>query len=272
MRFIDISNLELPEGWARKANTASSEVEISSNKSKYMDDNSDIWKDLKLNLAKLSFDKCWYCESKEIRSDNPVDHFRPKGNVKESTHEGYWWLAFKYLNYRYSCTFCNSRRIDKEAGNTGGKGEYFPLLDESKRAMNKEGDIDLEHPLLLDPVKPEDPGILWFQEDGGVIPKYSEQERCNSYKRAKTSIELYHLDHTTLKDIRKNLANDIKELIKRGERFFKRLDEPNSDANESFGNVVKDLKDMIKEQSEFSAFSIAILKGRRDISWIDHVI
>ena len=70
---------------------------------------STLWSDIKEDLAALSFGKCWYCESRENRSDLTVDHFRPKNKVKEcSSHYGYWWLAFCPLNYRYACDLCNS--------------------------------------------------------------------------------------------------------------------------------------------------------------------
>src|SRR5262245_47312628 len=62
-----------------------------------------LWADLKESLGRLSSKKCWYCESKEIRSDKHVDHFRPKNRVTENGcngHPGYWWLAFEWRNFR----------------------------------------------------------------------------------------------------------------------------------------------------------------------------
>jgi len=222
-------------------------------------------------LEKLSFKKCWYCEAIENRSDKAVDHFRPKGNVKDTEHQGYWWLAFDWNNYRYSCTFCNSRRKDQKTGETGGKSDYFPLIDEANRAMTKGDDIELEKPVLLDPTKPADPSCLWFEEDGRAIPKYSEEERPNAYKRAMTSINLYHLDHTDLIEARKAVAIKIKAKIKSGNKYFKQLDQASGNEEHAFGEVFKELREMIKENSEFSAFSRAILLGNRDIDWIQSV-
>ena len=92
-----------------------------------------LWKDLKPFFEKASHKKCWYCESRQSRSDKAVDHFRPKGAIRDDSlgHAGYWWLAFEPKNYRYSCTFCNSRR--KSDDTAGGKWDYFPLEDDSKR-------------------------------------------------------------------------------------------------------------------------------------------
>ena len=100
----------------------------------------------------LSDDKCWYCESKQIRLDRHVDHYRPKNSVAEcADHPGYWWLAFRSYNYRYSCTYCNSRRVDQRSGQAGGKADHFPLRDESRRAFSPDDPIDDEQPTLLDP-------------------------------------------------------------------------------------------------------------------------
>jgi len=271
MRFIDIEKLEFPEGWKDRAEDATSDIESSEDKTKDINDRADLWRELKSNLGKLSFKKCWYCEAREVRSDKAVDHFRPKGNIKDTDHQGYWWLAFDSNNYRYSCTFCNCLRTDQETGETKGKQDYFPLIDEIERAKTKEEDIDIERPELLDPTKPGDPGQLWFSEDGRAIPKYSKSEKPNAYKRAMTSIKLYHLDHTDLVKARKALAIKINTKIKDGKRYFKRLDESSEEVKHAFGGVVKDLIEMIKEDSEFSAFSRALLLGHRDIDWVDNV-
>ena len=45
------------------------------------------WRATKELLAALSYDKCWYCESRQDRSLGAVDHFRPKGRLEDDkTH------------------------------------------------------------------------------------------------------------------------------------------------------------------------------------------
>ena len=39
---------------------------------------SSIWRDFYHLLPEAYKRKCWYCEAEEVRSDMPVDHFRPK--------------------------------------------------------------------------------------------------------------------------------------------------------------------------------------------------
>ena len=58
------------------------------------------WKPAKDNLRKESLGKCAYCESLAATVAHcDVEHFRPKSI--------YWWLAYCYDNYLFSCQLCN---------------------------------------------------------------------------------------------------------------------------------------------------------------------
>jgi len=74
------------------------------------DPNSDIWKKSKPQLKIESGGKCGYCEGKaEHVAHGDVEHYRPKSV--------YWWLAYCYDNYVYSCQICNQSY----------KSAHFPL-------------------------------------------------------------------------------------------------------------------------------------------------
>jgi hypothetical protein len=58
------------------------------------------WKKAKDQLKKESGGKCAYCEASTTKvAHGDVEHFRPKAT--------YWWLAYCYENYLYSCQICN---------------------------------------------------------------------------------------------------------------------------------------------------------------------
>lgn len=272
MRYIDIDKIEIPDGWEEKAEKALKDIENlpAAERKKEIDRKSGLWAELKESLAKLSHYKCWYCETKNIRDDYEVDHFRPKNNIQNSDHhQGYWWLAFSWENYRYSCTFCNCRREDSESGVVKGKGDYFPLLDESNRCFSRSDDLTNESPLLLDPVKRGDPCLIIFRQDGNAHWKYSKEENEIAFRRAEKSIELYHLNEIRLVEARKQLHRKIKKLIDQGDEEF-------TDKNRitALRRIFEELIDLIKEESEYSAAAEFFLKGYRDKNrdWVDMVL
>lgn len=58
------------------------------------------WKKAKQQLKVESHGKCAYCEAPtDAVAHGDVEHFRPKSV--------YWWLAYCYDNYLYSCQICN---------------------------------------------------------------------------------------------------------------------------------------------------------------------
>ena len=62
--------------------------------------NSAIWKKAKNQLKKEAASKCAYCEAQTaVVAHGDVEHFRPKSD--------YWYLAYFYDNYTYSCQICN---------------------------------------------------------------------------------------------------------------------------------------------------------------------
>jgi uncharacterized protein (TIGR02646 family) len=239
-----------------------------------------IWQDLKPILDEFLDGKCWYCESRQDRSDNPVDHFRPKGRVaecKDSTYYGYWWLAFKWTNYRFSCTYCNSKRKDIETGICGGKHDHFPLFNEDKRARNKDDNIKLEEPYLLDPTDILDPGLLGFDQTGMVVPMYSIEKNKRHHLRAAESIKIYNLNLSKTIKRRNGLYRYIERKIADGDQFYERYltdQTQDTDILQALRGIMDDLKDLLDEKAEFSAAAKAYLRGFRtsDREWLNMIL
>lgn len=104
-------------------------------------------KSVKNALIQAQHHKCCYCESRFLpTSDGDVEHYRPKGAVKQAResdkiHPGYYWLAYCWDNLLVSCSTCNRRY----------KGVLFPLSDNSVRSRNHHDDIGKEQPLFVNP-------------------------------------------------------------------------------------------------------------------------
>ncbi len=151
-------------------------------------------------LFELFHGKCAYCESRISHvGSTEIAHFRPKGGVTESPgHPGYWWLAAAWENLHLGCADCNRPRWIE--GTKGGRGQRFPLFDESERAFSA-GQESRERPLLLDPCADQPGQHLVFDDDGLVA---SETER------GQTTILVLNLNRPGLVDARRHAAREVR--------------------------------------------------------------
>lgn len=288
MRFILIDDveLELPHDWdnrvaaARKfvddsaaaaldkalaAGATADEAEAAALKALHeaVNKRSAVWALAGPALLKASDGKCWYCEKREDRSDKPVDHFRPKGRVHGAeAHPGYWWRAFDWRNLRLSCTYCNSRRRDLETGHVGGKQDYFPVLEPPPR-QQAEGDAE-DRPKLLDPLVDDDTKQLTFLTNGFATPA-DDDASSEAHARVLCSIELYHLDHTSLVRERKQIAIDIRELVLDGQKAVAAGDA------EARSRVKKALIRKARHRAELSTAARVYLGAYKTLPWVQEI-
>ena len=235
------------------------------------------WRALKELLAALSYDKCWYCESRQDRSLGAVDHFRPKGRLEDDkTHPGYWWLAFEVENYRYTCTLCNSRTTDSRTGTVGGKQDQFPIWDDRKRAKKHGDDFTKEDPKLLDPLIAADTALLTWQVSGSPAPTYGPTQNQKWNAMATLSIAVYHLDHHKLRLARRKIYNALKVLIKEGDILFGKAAAGQRFVRDSLRRVVDSITKLICDEAEYSAAAMQYLTefrtGESKRKWLDTVV
>jgi hypothetical protein len=273
MRTIDISNLEnlLPEGWQENAETLRDAlIGKTFEQRRVIFKANPIWQNLLTVLKGLSNNKCWYSEAQEVMSDMDVDHFRPKNEAKniDKDHksikrDGYWWLAYDWKNYRLSSIYSNRLRKDKHTGEdiSFGKGSYFPLRDGCNPATCID-ELDDEVIYLLDPINPNDPDLLFFADDGKAIPSVEEEDEPWNYSRAKVSINVYHLNHTPLKDARLVVWNLCKRKINQIKKINGKVIRTAGD-NARIEILKQDLRDMISKDAEFSAVAIACVQKNK---------
>ena len=269
MRYIEQDELKLPDGWLEKAQVAKDAVAAGASP----DDYGNIWRELKHALASLFQDKkCWYCESPVDRADNAVDHFRPKGRVGDAAapHTGYRWLAFDPKNFRYSCTFCNSRRKDVVNGTSGGKADRFPLLNEPGRLYGP-GLLHQEKPELLDPCKLGDWELLGCKHENGKPCATSSNPI--EIKRANTSIDVYHLDYVPTCNRRHAAAVQVIASVDQAKRLFLKA-QTDPDMEIEFTEVARKICKAIDRKADFSGDMIFILRGQRhaDHPWIQQLL
>lgn len=219
----------------------------------------DIWRSFYESLPENLKKKCWYCESEEIRSDMPVDHFRPKNKVEnEKEHNGYWWLAFNWDNYRCACTFCNSRRNFEET--QGGKACKFPLINPEKRAYTPEQPWQEEQPDFLDPFDPDDWKLLWFDGDGR--PQAKPDSSVDEQRKVSNTVDIFHLHETRINRARNKIRIEVEKQIK----AIKSGDQ--SEIREA--KLI--LMSMIKETAKLSRAAIVYLRQHRELRAVKQIL
>jgi len=258
MRFIraeDIQQIQLPADWEANVRAAEEAVAFLANADRE-DRGREIdrfaattWSAVKTELAKLNFDKCWYCDCRQDRSDNAVDHFRPKKKVTDDPlHPGYWWLAFRLGNFRYSCTFCNSTRIDKTTGESRGKQNNFPVVPPFRQMVPGE-EWQNEVPLLLDPTNDQDIGLLTWKVDGKPDARFVQLQHERWWQKATISIRVYHLDHAKLNALRRTIYSDINMKIRDGDLYFSRALGGDATAEHALGRIKQSLALITRDEA-----------------------
>ena len=244
MRFIDLTLIDPndPEvvKWNKKATKHKNALlgcQTLEAKKKYLGTKKNQhWRNFKKILEKYFGDKCWYTEKRFNTSPGDVDHFRPKNASTDENGntltDGYWWLAYDYNNYRYSCE--NSNRLYKK----GGKNDCFPLKQGTAPSSCPKSD---DKNVLLDPCNEDDCNLICCNEAGCVVTSSSDKY---DKKRVETSVKVYNLN--LFNEDRRSLRLKCEELLKRY-AFFR--DKSIVDSKESFSSFLrKFIREEIKDK------------------------
>lgn len=272
MRHIDTSSINVPADW------------LLLSKNKFGNTYPNLWSYFRESFEDIVGKKCWYSESKNLGSVNPIDHFRPKAaKIKKLTNVnadldnsfwqqmdcnsrlGYTFLEFEFSNYRYSCTISNSLgHATSSSPKAKGKSNFFPLKIGSPYA-NSLASLHTEIVCLLDPCKQADVEKLSFNDLGEIEPHKSLKIDSWEYCQVKVSIELYHLHYYRFTETRKENWDFCKNRIRLIDKYSKKSIE-----EECVINYIDDLKKSIKKDSEFSAVAVDCIRlHKKQYSWLE---
>lgn len=212
MRHIPLEDHAPSAAWLKKSDELTQQlIELHEKgdiegRNKIIKDSAAHWGALKDWLFGLSHQKCWFSETRNVYNHNDVEHFRPKLEAKNqdgTQRDGYWWLAFDYMNYR-ACGNVGNRK----------KGGWFPLCDGSAVSTFALQCEETEVPYLLDPIDADDVALLAFDEKGDAIPVpgISEWEQC----RVAVTVERLKLnEHEPLTQARLEVWQLVSRTIER---------------------------------------------------------
>ena len=246
MIYINLENNPPDPEWIKKADAITDKLILEKDpikRNKIIDKNAKLWGELKDFLSALSHEKCWYTESKNAGSYCHVDHFRPK---KEAIDEigkdigGYWWLAFDWMNYRYSGPAANVK-----------KNAYFHVL--LNKASNYGDNINKEQILFLDPINFTDPDHLAFDNEGMAQPK-SPDKKSMSFIRAEYSIRKLNINYYRLVERRKEFYRKATGKILKIEKLLREeAINPDHARQQDISNLMGLLWQMCCSNAEYSA-------------------
>jgi hypothetical protein len=170
------------------------------------------------SLNGMFFGKCAYCETSIFQGfSGDIEHFRPKGNVKDSNgrtaktkinnieteHPGYYWLAYNSQNLLLSCELCNRPNKQRSSDNrTIGKHDFFPL--ETDFRASKPGDEVNELPSLLNPLLDNPDDHLKIDETGVLTFTTSRGDK---------TIRLLGLNERDLPNARREKYLEVRRLV-----------------------------------------------------------
>jgi uncharacterized protein (TIGR02646 family) len=188
-------------------------------------------------LVQAQHHKCCFCE-RLIGKDGDVEHFRPKGSVRQSTQDpqqlpGYYWLGYEWKNLYLSCSPCNQRQ----------KQNFFPLGNPEARATNHRHSLDREEPLFLDPGRDNPEDHIGFRGEMAFAINHSE--------RGGISIDMLSLNRNALPEARLQRLSQLKVLHQVVQLAIHRPDDAQFQALARTAQLR--LNQAAQEQSEFTS-------------------
>ncbi|WP_337178546.1 hypothetical protein [Hydrogenophaga borbori] len=257
MRKVRVLDGQLPPAdWLAEAEAACAELAAAKTEAErddIIDAKQKLWRDDRIRnwLLGLFHNKCWYSEAQEAVSAYHVDHYRPKGRVTDvgrvHPEPGYWWLAFRWQNYRICGQLINVK-----------KNDVFPLVSGHRAAPHDAGSLRLEAPALLDPAT-DDARLVSFEmdEDGcrAVPSGGADEEDCG---RVETTIEVLGLNRLDrLNSKRADVWTECREKLASYEAASA---EPPAMKLLQRALIVVDLKKRVAYESEFSSVAEACIR------------
>jgi 5-methylcytosine-specific restriction endonuclease McrA len=239
-------------------------LELEANRKQFIDDHEHECSQMRNALWTVGSAKCWYSEVSLQEPEGQVEHYRPKKRLSGAGHNGYWWRAFDWQNLRLAHPTVNRRKTDYLTGRRAGKGSYFPLRNEARRATTPAEEAN-EEPVLLDPAVPSDSFLIAFsQESGAPRPRYSKEQNEWLNRRAEESIEYYHLDEASWNAKRADLMAEVNKLSEQLEAIAVQQLRDDAAYQRMINQIVDDYL------NPFAEFSSACLQVVRERGLLEH--
>lgn len=246
MIFIDLEDNPPIQDWLDRADALTQQLIAAPDtaaRNTIIDAHENMWSEIKQHLCNIGHRKCWYSESINDGTHCHVDHFRPKKKVlfegDNIDKGGYWWLAFDWLNYRYSGPAPNVRKKD-----------YFHV---NNKANTYTDSLEAEDIRFLDPTHIDDPEKLIYDIDGKISPKATDINSLD-YIKAEYTIRRMNLQMEGLVEGRRDKFREAANLIRQLKNLLHHQNvTPDPARLVKIREQMKKLRTMASRKSEYSA-------------------
>lgn len=240
-----------PQDWIADAQAVTDQLRAAATKAEreeIIDKKQSLWRDDRIRnwLLNQFNNKCWYTEAYDSVSSIHVDHYRPKGRVRDlegNENDGYWWLAFNWKNYRICGQLINVKKSD-----------IFPV--EGIRAID-ESLLWTECPLIIDPQEGEARLISYERDEDACIAVPSANISDKEKFRAEKTIEFIGLNRLTR--LNQKRADFWDDCLSKIADYQSGEGDPQSIRLIRQASAIKELKKKITYEVEFSSVSEACI-------------
>lgn len=244
-----------PDSWLEAAQKATSELRAATNEderkvliAKY----ERLWQDDRVRdwLRELYHRKCWYTEAKESVSAYHVDHYRPKGRVRDldrNEYEGYWWLAFDWTNYRVCGQLINVKKRD-----------LFPLTECQRACHDDPKSLEKEAAVLIDPITDDARLISYELDEDACIAVPAGGIDDDDEFRATATIKILGLNRVS--QLRSNRADIWRECREEIANYSAYSGSPQCLKRLGQALAISSLRKMTAYEQEFSSVAEACLR------------
>ena len=242
-----------PQDWIDDAQAVTDQLRLATTKAKreeIIDKNQGLWRDDRIRnwLLNQFNNKCWYTEAYESVSSIHIDHYRPKGRVRDldgNESDGYWWLAFNWKNYRICGQLINIKKSD-----------MFPI-SEGMRATS-ELLLKLEAPVIIDP-REEAARLISYEKDEDACIAIPSADISDKEKfRAEKTIELLGLNR--LARLNQKRAEFWDGCLMAIADYKGGAEDPQAIRLVNQASAIKVLKKKVTYEEEFSSVSEACIR------------
>jgi len=254
MRRVQINGAP-PADWVAQAEAVTQQLRVAlddSAREAIIAANEGLWRDDRIRnwLLGQFNNKCWYSEAQDSVSSIHVDHYRPKGRVRQrlgaDSDGGYWWLAFNWNNYRICGQLLNVK-----------KGDLFPIIEGVRCTAADPVSLQLEAPALIDPLSDQTRLISYEKDEDACIAVVAAGIAEPDISRAEKTIDIMGMN------LRPRLNEKRNEFW---DRCMMRIDEYRNAPGAQVLRLVAQasakaaLKEMVHYDSEFSSICEACIR------------